>query len=64
MSGKGFDRVPMKLGDFSVLDTEFGNMRERFDQEMKKMEEDMNKFRSDLLDRESNLFLNKSGASR
>ena len=35
----------MKLSDFSVLDTEFGNMRERFDNEMKKMEDEMNNFR-------------------
>jgi len=46
----------MKLSDFSVLDTEFGNMRERFDNEMKKMEEEMNNFRSEMLDRESQFF--------
>ena len=43
--GRETGRVPMRLNDFSVLDTEFGNMRERFDNEMKKMEEEMNKFR-------------------
>ena len=53
--------VPMKLGDFSVLDTEFGNMRERFDQEMKRMEEEMNKFRSELLDKDSSKLFHKSG---
>ena len=45
MSGKDSGRVPMRLSNFSVLDSEFGNMRERFDNEMKKMEEEMNKFR-------------------
>ena len=51
----------MKVGDFSVLDNEFGNMRERFDQEMKKMEEEMNRFRNELLDRDSNKLFHKSG---
>lgn len=46
--------IPIKLGDFSVIDTEFSNIRERFDAEMKKMEEEMGKFRSELMNRESN----------
>lgn len=54
------NRVPMRLGDFSVLDSEFGNMRERFDSEMKKMEDEMDKFRNQLLDKESKFFLNSS----
>lgn len=63
MSGsKDSKEVPMKVGDFSVLDNEFGNMRERFDQEMKKMEEEMNRFRNELLDRDSNKFFQKSGS--
>ena len=45
LGSKEAGRVPMRLSDFSVLDTEFGNMRERFDNEMKKMEEEMNNFR-------------------
>ena len=45
LGGRETNRVPMKLSDFSVLDTEFGNMRERFDNEMSKMEDEMNKFR-------------------
>jgi len=61
MASRGFGsresgRVPMKLSDFSVLDTEFGNMRERFDNEMKKMEEEMNNFRSEMINRESQFF--------
>ena len=45
LGGRDTGRVPMKLSDFSVLDSEFGNMRERFDNEMSKMEDEMNKFR-------------------
>lgn len=48
--------IPIKLGDFSVIDTEFSNIRERFDAEMRKMEEEMTKFRSELMNRESNFF--------
>ncbi len=40
-------RVPMRMGDFSVMDQEFDSVRERFDQEMRRMEDEMNKFRSD-----------------
>lgn len=56
MGSRETGRVPMKLSDFSVLDTEFGNMRDRFDNEMKKMEDEMNSFRSEMLDRESQFF--------
>lgn len=49
-------QIPIKLGDFSVIDTEFSNIRERFDAEMRKMEEEMSKFRSELMNRESNNF--------
>lgn len=48
--------IPIKLGDFSVIDTEFASIRERFDAEMRKMEDEMSKFRSELLNRESNFF--------
>lgn len=48
--------IPIKMGDFSVIDTEFANIRERFDSEMRKMEEEMAKFRSDLMNREANYF--------
>merc|ERR1711936_31362 len=56
LGSKEAGRVPMRLSDFSVLDTEFGNMRERFDNEMKKMEEEMNNFRSEMLERDSPFF--------
>lgn len=46
--------IPIKMGDFSVIDTEFSSIRERFDAEMRKMEDEMNKFRSELMNRESN----------
>jgi len=49
-------RVPMKMGDFSVIDSEFNNIRERFDSEMRRMEDEMNKFRSELINRESGSF--------
>lgn len=48
--------IPIKLGDFSVIDTEFSSIRERFDSEMRKMEEEMSKFRHELMNRESNNF--------
>ncbi|KAL9881659.1 heat shock protein Hsp-12.2 isoform X1 [Glossina fuscipes] len=48
--------IPIKLGDFSVIDTEFSSIRERFDAEMRKMEEEMAKFRHELMNRESNFF--------
>ena len=48
--------IPIKLGDFSVIDTEFSSIRERFDSEMRKMEEEMAKFRSELMSREANFF--------
>lgn len=48
--------IPIKLGDFSVIDTEFSNIRERFDAEMRKMEDEMTRFRSELMNRESNFF--------
>lgn len=48
--------IPIKLGDFSVIDTEFSNIRERFDAEMRKMEEEMSKFRNELVNGVNNLF--------
>lgn len=48
--------IPIKLGDFSVIDTEFASIRERFDAEMRKMEEEMAKFRHELMNREANFF--------
>lgn len=48
--------IPIKLGDFSVIDSEFSNIRERFDAEMRKMEDEMTRFRSELMNRESNNF--------
>lgn len=48
--------IPIKMGDFSVIDTEFASIRERFDSEMRKMEDEMAKFRSDLMNREANYF--------
>lgn len=48
--------IPIKMGDFSVIDTEFSSIRERFDAEMRKMEEEMSKFRSELMNRESSQF--------
>ncbi|XP_037086371.1 uncharacterized protein LOC119107106 isoform X1 [Pollicipes pollicipes] len=44
--------IPVKMGDFSIIDTEFSSIRERFDAEMRKMEDEMNKFRSELISRE------------
>nr|CAH0109524.1 unnamed protein product [Daphnia galeata] len=63
MAGKNI--IPVKLGDFSVLDSEFNSIRERFDSEMRKMEDEMTRFRSELLNREqsSSLFSRSSTSS-
>ncbi|KAK8407381.1 hypothetical protein O3P69_002130 [Scylla paramamosain] len=53
---EGFKHIPVKLGDFSVIDQEFNSIRERFDSEMKKMEDEMSRFRNELMNRESALF--------
>ncbi|XP_066585915.1 alpha-crystallin B chain isoform X2 [Prorops nasuta] len=64
MADSGIKRnIPIKLGDFSVIDSEFSNIRERFDAEMRKMEDEMSRFRSELMNRESNNFF-KSTTSR
>ena len=52
--------IPIKMGDFSVIDSEFSNIRERFDAEMRKMEEEMAKFRSELINREQNNFFEQT----
>ena len=56
-------KVPIRMGDFSVMDAEFGNIRERFDAEMRKMEDEMNKFRGQLLNKDSNILKNSSSTS-
>ncbi|XP_066988706.1 heat shock protein beta-1 isoform X2 [Macrobrachium rosenbergii] len=53
---EGFKHIPVKLGDFSVIDQEFNSIRERFDTEMKKMEDEMTRFRNELMNRESAFF--------
>ena len=50
------NRVPMKMGEFSVMDTEFDNIKDRFDSEMRRMEDEMNKFRSELISRQADTF--------
>ena len=47
------------------MDSEFDNIRERFDSEMRKMEDEMNKFRTDLLtDKDSDFFKKSTSTSR
>ena len=41
--------VPIRRDGFSVMDTEFDNIRERFDSEMRRMEDEMNKFRGEMM---------------
>lgn len=55
--------IPIKLGDFNVIDNEFSSIRERFDAEMRKMEDEMTKFRSELMNRESNFFKTSTSSS-
>merc|ERR1712000_198440 len=52
----GFTNIPVRLGDFSVIDDEFSSIRTKFDAEMRKMEEEMSKFRTELMNRESKFF--------
>ncbi|XP_023035089.1 heat shock protein beta-6 isoform X1 [Drosophila tropicalis] len=56
--------IPIKMGDFSVIDTEFSSIRERFDSEMRKMEEEMAKFRHELMNREANFFESTSSTKK
>ncbi|CAD6208733.1 hypothetical protein G9C98_006141 [Cotesia typhae] len=64
MADSGTKRnIPIKLGDFSVIDSEFSNIRERFDAEMRKMEDEMSRFRSELMNRESNNFFKTTSSS-
>lgn len=63
MAESGKRNIPIKLGDFSVIDTEFSSIRERFDSEMRKMEEEMAKFRSELMNREANFFESSSSTT-
>jgi HSP20 family molecular chaperone IbpA len=55
--------IPVKLGDVSVLDSEFNSIRERFDAEMRKMEDEMTRFRSELLNREQSSLFSKSSTT-
>ncbi|XP_043261196.1 protein lethal(2)essential for life isoform X5 [Colletes gigas] len=65
MADSGIKRnIPIKLGDFSVIDTEFSNIRERFDAEMRKMEDEMSRFRSELMNRESNNFFKSTTSTQ
>ncbi|XP_023247860.1 alpha-crystallin A chain isoform X4 [Copidosoma floridanum] len=56
--------IPIKLGDFSVIDCEFSSIRERFDAEMRKMEDEMSRFRSELMNRENNFFKSTTSAKK
>ncbi|XP_040569577.1 body wall muscle protein HR-29 isoform X2 [Lepeophtheirus salmonis] len=56
-------KVPIRMGEFSVLDTEFGSMKDKFDEEMKRMENVMDRFRGDMLDKDSNFFSHSSSSS-
>lgn len=56
--------IPIQFNrDLSIIDSEFGTIRERFDAEMRRMEDEMNKFRSELMNRESNFFETTSSST-
>ncbi|XP_031337940.1 protein lethal(2)essential for life isoform X2 [Photinus pyralis] len=56
--------IPIKMrNDFSVVDSEFVGIRDKFDAEMRRMEEEMNKFRSELMNREANNFFKSTTSS-
>lgn len=56
-------KVPIDRSESSLIDSEFSSIRERFDNEMRKMEDDMNKFRSHLVDRERDFFSSSLASS-
>jgi len=56
------NRIPVRLSDSSVLDTEFSSIRERFDAEMRRMEDEMQNFRTQLIQRQENFFQDKSSS--
>ncbi|ODM92055.1 Heat shock protein beta-1 [Orchesella cincta] len=57
-------RIPVKLNDTSILDTEFSSIRERFDAEMRRMEDEMNNFRTQLLQRQDQFFKSSSSTTQ
>lgn len=57
-------KVPIMKTDCSILDMEFNSIRERFDSEMRKMEDEMNRFRSQLVDKEREVFTPAAGPQR
>lgn len=52
--------MPMHRTQTSMIDDEFGSVRERFEREMQRMEDEMNTFRGKMLDREREFFRNTS----
>jgi len=50
MSQNSEVRVPIYKRETSVVEKEFGSIRERFDEEMRKMEDEMNRLRGEILD--------------
>lgn len=56
-------KVPVLRSDHNLIDQEFGQIRERFEAEMHKMEDEMNRFRNQLMDRESSLFTTEKRSS-
>ncbi|VDO76163.1 unnamed protein product [Heligmosomoides polygyrus] len=41
-------RIDVNRSNYSVIDNEFGNMRERFEQEMRRVEDEMKRLRSEF----------------
>ncbi|CAI5454478.1 unnamed protein product [Caenorhabditis angaria] len=41
-------RIDVNRSDYSVIDNEFGNMRDRFEQEMRRVEDEMRRLRSEF----------------
>lgn len=49
-------KIPVHRDPTSLIDSEFGSIRDRFESEMRKMEDEMNRFKSRLQDRERDFF--------
>lgn len=63
MSGNNVHKVPVFQTQTSVIDNEFSSIRERFDNEIRRMESEMNAFRNKMLEKENEFFKNTSSIS-
>ncbi|XP_074596607.1 alpha-crystallin B chain-like [Brevipalpus obovatus] len=56
MSSEREKKLHVHRDSTNLIDSEYNSIKDRFDQEMRKMEEEMNRFRNRLQDRERDFF--------